>query len=228
MKELPEVLLINKPAGMTSFDIIRVLRKKHTAAGGQGRLKVGHAGTLDPLATGLMILGVGQGTKKLTGFVKLDKEYIAEVRIGESRTTGDLEGEILEEKVVVQILESDIISAVQSMVGTLRLPVSAYSAIKIDGKPMYKRARDAEKTGEVVTEVPIRDMVVHEAEVLQIEQGTERCVVTVRFFVASGVYIRSLGEELGKRLGYPAVLQSLCRTKVGEFTLKEASVLEAL
>lgn len=230
MLELPEILLIDKPSGMTSFDVIRVLRRAYKESGGEGRLKVGHAGTLDPLATGLMILGVGKGTKKLTELVKLDKEYITEVRIGESRTTGDLEGGIIEEKEASEISSEEIYAAVASLVGTHCLPVSAYSAIKKDGKAMYKRAREAEKKGEVVTEVPVRDMTVYEAEVLNIEntevEGKKRVVVTVRFFVASGVYIRSLGEELGKRLGYPAVLQALRRTKVGEFDIKDAHALQ--
>lgn len=230
MLELPEILLIDKPLEMTSFDIIRVLRRRHKEEGGEGRLKVGHAGTLDPLATGLMILGVGKGTKKLTELVKLDKEYIAEVRIGEQRTTGDLEGAIVAEKEVDQISEETIKNVVASMVGTLTLPVSAYSAIKKEGKPMYKRAREAEKKGEVITDVPVREMTVYEAEVLDsaniIVSGKARLVVTVRFAVASGVYVRSLGEELGKRLGYPATLQALRRTKVGDFSITEAVLLE--
>ncbi len=230
MLELPEILLIDKPLEMTSFDIIRALRRRHKEEGGEGRLKVGHAGTLDPLATGLMILGVGKGTKKLTELVKLDKEYTAEVRIGEQRTTGDLEGAIVAEKEVDQISEETIKNVVASMVGTLTLPVSAYSAIKKEGKPMYKRAREAEKKGEVITDVPVREMTVYEAEVLDsaniIVSGKARLVVTVRFAVASGVYVRSLGEELGKRLGYPATLQALRRTKVGDFSITEAVLLE--
>ncbi len=245
--EHPEILLIDKPSGMTSFDVVYKVRralnpkpKKDEVSSDSEpwvRLRVGHAGTLDPLATGLMIIGVGKGTKKLTELVKLDKEYIAEVRIGESRTTGDLEGDIVQEADVEPIPAEEITSAVASLVGTIRLSVSAYSAIKIDGKPMYKRAREAEKTGEIVTDVPMRDMVVHEAEVVNIkntiiydseEYEKRRVVVTVRFFVASGVYIRSLGEELGKRLGYPATLQNLRRTRVGEFDVKDAQSLKKL
>ena len=252
-----EILLIDKPKGITSFDVVYKVRRKlnpKPEVGNPARkdwvcLRVGHAGTLDPLATGLMIIGVGKGTKKLTELTKLDKEYIAEVRIGEKRTTGDLEGEIVEEKSVTtdDISLEEISSVIASLVGTHRLPVSAYSAIKKDGKPMYKRAREAEKKGGVITDVPMRDMTVYEAEVLKVEtiainrdsgeilnngfpiiddrekdEGVKRLVVTVRFSVASGVYVRSLGEELGKRLGYPATLQNLRRTKVGEFDVKDA------
>lgn len=187
---------------------------------------MGHAGTLDPLATGLMIIGVGAGTKKLTELVKLDKEYVAEVRIGESRTTGDLEGEVVESK-KVEGLESETVGvALTALVGILELPVSAYSAIKVDGVPMYKRARKAEKTGEVVTEIPLRQMRVDEAVLISYEIHKEWVVVTVRFIVGSGTYIRSLAEELGRRLGYPATLQNLRRTKVGEFDIKDAQTLD--
>jgi len=224
MSELPEILLIDKPIGITSFDVIRQLRKK------TGIKKFGHAGTLDPLASGLMILGVEKGTKKLTEFIKLDKEYIAEIRIGESRTTGDLEGEIIEKVETVVLDEESVKAAVEALVGNLVLPVSAYSAIKKDGKPMYKRAREAEKVGELVKDVPFREMVVHQAELLGVEminiKNEERVVVKVRFFVGSGTYIRSLAEELGRRLSYPATLQALRRTKIGNFNIEEALDLD--
>ena len=135
--ETPEhILLVDKPKGITSFDVIRRLRRE------LGIKKMGHAGTLDPLASGLMILGVGEGTKKLTEFIKLDKEYIAEIRVGEKRSTGDLEGVVLE-SVKVEALDTELVKEeLQGMGGVLTLPVSAYSAIKKDGVPMYKRARE--------------------------------------------------------------------------------------
>ena len=220
MSEVPELLLIDKPYGITSFDVIRRLRRTLNIK------KMGHAGTLDPLATGLMIIGVGPGAKKLAGLVKLDKEYVAEVRIGESRTTGDMEGEIVESKKVEGFKTERVAKALATMVGTLELPVSAYSAIKVDGVPMYKRARKAKKTGEVIADVPLRVMRVDEAILVSYKIHKEIAVVTVRFKVGSGTYIRSLSEELGRRLGYPATLQNLRRTKVGEFDIKDAQILE--
>ena len=227
---MPELLLIDKPKGITSFDVIRRVRKQI------GIKKIGHAGTLDPLATGLMILGVGPGTKKLTELIKLDKDYSAEILIGESRTTGDLEGDVIESVVTVEIDPAKILVAVSSLVGTISLPVSAYSAIKKDGVPMYKRARAAEKIGEVITDVPVRDMVVTKALVNNIEvvfadktmQTISRLIVTVSFSVGSGTYIRSLAEELGRRLGYPATLANLRRTRVGEFRIEDAKLIEDL
>ncbi len=217
--EVPELLLVDKPKGITSFDVIRQLRRT------LGVRKIGHAGTLDPLASGLMILGVGPGTKQLTKLIKLDKEYIAEVRIGESRTTGDLEGEIVETKKVEGLSSESVETILGEMVGTLALPVSAYSAIKIDGVPMYKLARNAQKTGDIVTEVPVREMRVDEARLLNFEISGDQAVATVSFAVSSGTYIRSLAEELGRRLGYPATLQNLRRTKVGEYNIKSARPL---
>ena len=217
---MDDIILVDKPAGITSFGVIRELRKK------LGVRKIGHAGTLDPLATGLMLLGVGTGTKKLTSLIKLDKEYLAEIRVGEKRSTGDLEGEIVAVKPVTYLSEVIAQETLKGMVGTLRLAVSAYSAIKKDGVPMYKRARQAEKIGEVVTDVPARDMEVYAAEMLGCRITNERAIVTVRFAVGSGTYIRSLAEEFGTRMGYPATLQLLRRTKVGEYDIADAKQIE--
>jgi tRNA pseudouridine55 synthase len=117
-------------------------------------------------------------------------------------------------------------ASLKAMLGELRLPVSAYSAIKIDGVPMYKRARKAEKKGEVIEDVPTRVMRVDDAELLEMEVGGGRAVAKIRFAVGSGTYIRSLAEELGRRLSYPATLKDLRRTKVGEFDIKDAKLLE--
>jgi len=229
---LPELLLLDKPKGITSFDVIRRLRRNYTTAhNGEKAPKLGHAGTLDPLATGLMIIGVGPGTKRLTDLTKLNKEYLAEIRIGERRTTGDMEGEVLEEKAVVEtlaVLESKIQSVLEDMIGELELPVSAYSAIKVDGVAMYKRARKAEKTGELVTEVPLRSMKVFAAELFTVKVSEGKPYATVRFFVGSGTYIRSLAEEVGRRIGYPATLQNLRRTQVGQFDIDDAQKIESV
>lgn len=229
---LPELLLIDKPKGITSFDVIRRLRRNYSHShGGEKAPKLGHAGTLDPLATGLMIIGVGPGTKRLTELTKLNKEYIAEIRLGEFRSTGDLEGEVLKEEIVVETLETlrkNISEILANMVGELELPVSAYSAIKVDGVAMYKRARNAEKAGEQVAQVPMRTMKVFEAELFTVKNGTEKPYATVRFSVGSGTYIRSLAEELGKRLGYSATLQNLRRIKIGQFDIDTAQEIESV
>jgi tRNA pseudouridine55 synthase len=219
MNTTEHLLLIDKPKGITSFDVIRRLRTQ------RGIRKMGHAGTLDPLASGLMIIGVGEGTKKLSGLIKLDKEYVADVLVGERRSTGDMEGEVLEEKPVSLLDNDDVCEVLESLRGTLYLPVSAYSAIKKDGVPMYVRARKAEKKGESITDVPMRTMQVHDIELLNNVRAEERVVLTIRFFVGSGTYIRSLAEEIGRRLGYPATIKDLRRTRIDTFCVEDAEKL---
>lgn len=221
MSVLPELLLIDKPKGISSFTVIRQLRRL------TGVRKMGHAGTLDPLASGLMLIGVEKGTKKLTGLVGLDKEYVASILLGEQRSTGDMEGEILAERPYAgDVSKEAVLEALGALEGEIELPVSAYSAIKKDGVPMYKRARKAAEKGEVVEDVPLRVMKVFETELLEIkEMKTEngpRLEMKVRFKVGSGTYIRSLAEEVGRLLGYPAVMSDLRRTKVGEYRIEDA------
>jgi tRNA pseudouridine55 synthase len=225
MVKLSPLLLIDKPKGISSFTVIRKLRKM-TGIG-----KMGHAGTLDPLATGLLLIGVEKGTKQLNDLVGLDKEYIAEVLLGERRSTGDMDGSVLE---VLEyrgdIKAAQVAEELQTLVGELELPVSAYSAIKKNGVPMYKRARKAAAKGEVMADVPKRLMKVCEAELNNITEmnteGGRRLLIEVRFKVGSGTYIRSLGEELGRRLRYPATLANLRRTKVGDYRIEDAKQLE--
>lgn len=223
--QLPDnILLIDKPAGMTSFDVIRQLRRQ------TGVRKFGHAGTLDPLATGLLVLGVGPGTKQLAHMVGLDKEYVAEILLGQSRRTSDMEGEIIECVSISaeQYTDGMIAEAIQSLVGTHDLPVSLYSAIKKDGVPLYKHARRAEQRSSqaATVEIPYRRMTVYQAESVSIaehkHEAFKHIKVQVRFSVTSGTYIRSLAEELGRLLDVPAVLYSLRRTRVGDFMVEDA------
>lgn len=215
------ILLVDKPKGITSFDVIRILRKK------LGIRKMGHAGTLDPLASGLMIIGINEGTKKMSEFLKLPKTYIADVLLGRKTDTGDLEGRVIEEKDVSSISEEKIREAVRGMVGKHSLPVPMYSAIKIGGRPLYKLARKKEKGSELTKEEknitpPVKEMEVISARLLSIDDT----VLKIEMEVSSGSYIRTLGEEIGKRLGYPATLAGLRRTKIGEFLIKDALVIE--
>jgi tRNA pseudouridine55 synthase len=216
MSELPEgILLIDKPLHLTSFDVIRNLRRKLNVK------KIGHAGTLDPLATGLMIVGVGAGTKQLRHYVELNKVYVAEICIGESSTTDDKEGEIIAEKTVDGLSEEAIAKALQSMQGKMILPVSVYSAMKKGGEAFYKKARRGEK----VTP-PNREMEILGTKLFNIRENKNRLYVTAEFFVGSGTYIRSLAVELGRRLGYPARLENLRRTQVGDFRIEDADKIE--
>jgi len=211
IKTLPELLLVDKPLGISSFDVIRIIQKHF------GKEKIGHAGTLDPLATGLMLLGVNRGTKKLTSLTQLGKTYITDILLGKKTTTGDLEGEIIEEKQYPDLKEKEVENIVYSLRDVVELPVSLFSALKKDGKPLYYYAREGIKI-----ETPIRPMSVLDVSMLDFYKQEPFEIVRVRFAVSKGTYIRSLGEELGRRLGVPATLASLRRVKIGDFRVEDS------
>lgn len=207
--------MVDKPKGITSFDVIRRLRKE------TGIRKMGHAGTLDPLATGLMIIGVNEGTKRMEEFLKLDKTYIAEILLGTRTDTGDLEGEVIEVREVYDVESDYVEETINNFNGVFDLPVPKYSAIKRGGRALYEYAREG-----IEVEVPIKPMKIYKSKFLGIEEMTEGFVVKVQFDVASGVYIRSLVEYLGELLDVPATLANLRRTKIGDFNIKSARKLE--
>lgn len=214
LNNLPEVLLVDKQKGITSFDVIRNLR------GHIGKVKMGHAGTLDPLATGLMLVGLQKGTKKLHELLGLPKTYIADILFGQKTDTGDLEGKIIEEKDVYDLKEEQVKDMLDEMVGNIDLKVPLYSAIKKDGKPLYWYARNGKPV-----EVPTKTMVVRKVAFLDLYKRDNKMVARVLFDVGSGTYIRSLAEELGRKLGVPATLAGLRRTKIGEYKIEDAIVV---
>lgn len=213
-KNIPEILLIDKPKGITSFDVIRKLRKK------LGIKKMGHAGTLDPLATGLLIIGIEKGTKKLNQFLKLPKVYEVEILLGKKTTTGDQEGEILEEKPVHDLPSDRIEKVLESIQGKITLPVPVYSAIKKKGKPLYKMARRGEKV-----EVPEKEMEVVWVRLKDHYKEDGGYILKLEMEVGSGTYVRSIAEEIGRKLGYPAMVWELRRTKIGEFRVGDAKAI---
>lgn len=208
---LQELILVDKPVGLSSFDVIRVLRKRY------GKVKMGHAGTLDPRASGLMLVGLGKGTKKLKDLIGLPKVYEAEVLLGKKTDSGDLEGEVTLEQGVPELSTDQIAKELEGMVGKLTLPAPIYSALKRGGESLYKKARRGEKV-----EPSIVEMEVLEASLI----GYNKPTVKVRFNVGSGTYIRSLAEELGERLGTVATLSGLRRISVGEYKVEDAISLD--
>ncbi len=208
-----EILLIDKPEGMTSFDVIRFLRKKY------GIRKMGHAGTLDPAATGLLIIGMGKGTKKLRNFLKMSKVYEARILLGKKTSTGDTEGKIIEERDVDNINEKQIKKAAASLKGKSLLRVPVYSAVKVSGMPLYKIAR---KYGYKNIKSPRKKMEVIWVRYHGACRQDKGYLVHLTIKVGSGTYIRSLAEELGRKLNVPAVLQHLRRLKIGAFDVKNA------
>ena len=208
------IILVDKPSGITSFDVIRRLRKEI------GVWKMGHAGTLDPLASGLMIIGVGEGTKTLTELVKLPKVYVAEILLGVRTNSGDTQGEVLERVAVAMPAREQIEKVLGEIVGegTLHLAVPIFSAIKRNGKKLYELAREG-KTAEDI-QPPVKEMKVTSTAFVSL--AADRPAFTVELAVSSGTYVRSLAEEIGRRLGMPATMSALRRTKVGDFRVEDA------
>ncbi len=208
---MDEIVLIDKPKGISSFDVIRTLRKK------TGIRKMGHAGTLDPNATGLLIVGIGDGTKKLKDLIGLPKKYEAEILLGVRTDSGDIVGNVVEKRVVRTFLFEDIKNEVKNMVGEHLLSAPIYSAIKKGGVPLYKYARKG-----LHVEIPLKKMIVLSVELFDVSDN----VIKVMFEVSSGSYIRTLAEELARRLGTVGTLKNLRRISIGEYKIENARTLE--
>lgn len=205
---------VHKPVGISSFGLLRKLW------GLFGTRKIGHAGTLDPLASGLLIVGVGKGTKKITKYLKLPKTYHVEIFLGKSTTTLDEEGEVTAEKQVYKadISERVIEDTLQSMVGENELQVPLYSAIKVQGKALYQYARKEQEP----EYIPTKKMIVTRVQLLDHYRTDNYYIVKARFEVSSGTYIRTLAEEFGRRLGYPAFARALYRVAIDEYLDQDA------
>ncbi len=205
------VILIDKPAGMTSFGVVARVRRKLKDEFGH-KVKVGHTGTLDPFATGLLILLSGKFTKKSNEFLKLDKVYETTIKLGYISNTGDTEGEI-EKKSNKKIGLKEIQEILKSFVGKVEQTPPKFSAIKINGQRAYKLARKGADF-----EVPSRKVTIYNIEILEYEYP----ILKLRCHVSSGTYIRTLAEDIGKKLGVGAYCESLRRLKIGEYDVKDA------
>ena len=210
----PGLLLVDKPAGWTSHDVVARARRI------LGTRKVGHAGTLDPMATGLLVLGVGRATRLLTYVTGHDKAYLATIRLGQATITDDAEGEVTASADACGISDADIASGIAVLTGEIMQRPSAVSAIKVDGKRSYARVRSGEDV-----ELPARPVTVSAFEVLQIRREGNVTDVDVNVEVSSGTYIRALARDLGDSLGVGGHLTALRRTRVGRFDVSQAVVL---
>lgn len=204
------LLLVDKPLGITSFDIIRRLRRQTDVR------KIGHAGTLDPLATGLMLMLFGTACKQAMTLTKLDKRYSAELTLGANSTTGDAEGDKLSVSDRVPT-KAEVIVALDQFRGEIIQTPSIYSAIKINGQEAYKHARAGRSV-----KMPSRQVTVYELELLSYDYPN----IKLEAKVSSGTYIRSLAEDLGAALETGAYLSGLVRTEVGEYKLSNAIQLD--
>ena len=206
------ILLLDKPVGPTSHDAVARVRRA------AGLRRVGHAGTLDPLADGLLVLGLGPAARFLEYLVGLDKTYETTVRLGQATTTYDSEGEVTAEH-PVSVSAAQLTAALDAFRGPIRQRVPSHSAVKRDGRPLYESAR----RGEMI-DLPQRDVVIHALDLLAFDPP----LVTLRVACSSGTYIRSLAHDLGAALGCGGHVAALRRTAVGVFSVDGAVPLDTL
>ena len=200
-------LLVDKPVGPTSHDVVDAARRALRTR------KVGHAGTLDPFASGLLILAVGKMTKEISRFVGLDKSYEATLRLGAASDTMDRTGKIQETGIREQVTEERLRAILERFRGAIDQVPPMYSAKKVGGKKLYELARE----GKEIERKPVR-VTVHELELVEYAWPTAK----IRTRVSSGTYIRALADDLGKALGCGAYLEELRRTTIGSFDVKDA------
>ena len=211
------LLLVDKPSGWTSHDVVARIRRVC------GTRRVGHAGTLDPMATGVLVLGVGRATKLLTFLVGCDKGYAATVRLGESTVTDDAEGAVVASADAGDVSRAAIDAAVAGLTGAIQQVPSSVSAIKIDGQRSYARVRSGEDV-----KLAARPVTVSRFAVLDVRPAGTCLDVDIEVEVSSGTYIRALARDLGSALGVGGHLTALRRTRVGRYAIADAVPLEGL
>ncbi|WP_030436026.1 tRNA pseudouridine(55) synthase TruB [Actinoplanes subtropicus] len=213
------LIVVDKPAGITSHDVVARIRRLAKTR------RVGHGGTLDPMATGVLIIGVNRATRLLTYVIGEGKSYTATIRLGQSTITDDAEGETTATADVTGITDDAIRAGLESQTGEIDQVPTAVSAIKINGERAYKRVRDGE-----TVELPPRRVTITKLDVREIRRVNEPAVIDVDIDVdcSSGTYIRAIARDLGKTLGVGGHLTVLRRTAVGRMTLAEAVTLEQL
>lgn len=207
------VLLVDKPARWTSFDVVKKIRSI------TGERKVGHAGTLDPMATGLLIVCTGRRTREVESFMGMDKEYEAELTLGGRTPSFDADTPVHDHRDTRGITPERIRDVVSEFVGTQEQTPPMWSALKVQGRRLYALAR----RGQSIERKP-RTVTVHSIDVTGIDLPRVRCTVAC----SKGTYVRALAEDIGLRLGCGAYLSSLRRTRIGPYHVKDALTMEAL
>lgn len=213
MGNLAGFLIVDKPQGLTSFDVVARLRQI------LGVKKIGHTGTLDPLATGILVVAVGKATRLLEYLVGWDKEYEAEVKLGMVSDTYDVEGQVEATDFKGEITLEQVEVVLRDFTGEIEQTPPSFSAVKVAGKKAYELARKGEKV-----DLKPRRVQVYELEILDFTFP----ILRLRIRVSKGTYIRSLAHDLGQKLGCGAVLQGLKRTAVGRFELGQAQTLDEI
>ncbi len=208
------ILILNKPSDWTSFDVIAKAR------GIIGTRKLGHSGTLDPMATGVLPIFIGRATKAVDMQIIKDKEYIAVFKLGLNTDTGDITGEIINQRPVYANKEK-VLAEIENFKGEIKQYPPMYSAVKVNGQPLYKLARQG-----VTVERKKRTAIIKEIEML--DHNEEKNTYTIRVLCGEGTYIRTLVEDIGENIGCGAVLTSLTRTKACGYSLEDTITLEDL
>lgn len=210
------LILVSKQAGWTSFDVVAKVRSLVRQQTGLKKPKVGHCGTLDPLATGLLLIVVGSYCKRAQEFSRQDKEYETEIHLGVTSTTGDEEGDKTYQKVVKNPDTADIVTVLEHFTGEIEQTPPVFSAIKVDGKRAYQLARSGKEVALQPRAVTIyKNMLVTYAY-------PKLCI---RSKVSSGTYIRTLAEDIGRQLGTGGYVTGLHRTRIGEYDVDDASTI---
>lgn len=215
MNDEDRIILIDKPAKITSFGVVARVRSRLSRELGH-KVKIGHAGTLDPFATGLLILLSGKYTHNFDEFQGLDKVYTATMRLGFTSTTGDPEGEIKKTSGITPSI-SEIQAVFQDFTGTITQRPPRYSAVKINGQRAYKLARKG-----VEFEVPTREVTIYELDIISYNYPELKFMARV----SSGTYIRTLAEDIAKALGTDAYLTELRRLQIGDYVVSDAFTLD--
>nr|WP_240037468.1 tRNA pseudouridine(55) synthase TruB [Glycomyces paridis] len=222
---VPGLIVVDKPQGITSHGVVSRMRRIC------GTRKVGHGGTLDPMATGVLIVAVGKATKLLTYVSGLDKSYAATIRLGQATVTDDAEGTVTDHadlEAVAALTESAVRDGLAAMVGEIDQVPSAVSAVKVDGKRAYKRVREGEAVELKARRITIAAIEVREIRKASDPEGFAVVDVDVEVSCSSGTYIRAIARDLGKALGVGGHLTALRRTRIGGFDLGAAATLETL
>lgn len=220
-----QILPFDKPLNMTSFQLVAKVRWLISQAMGGKKIKVGHAGTLDPLATGVLILCTGRATKRIETLQSGVKEYIATLRLGATTPSFDLEHEIDQTYPTEHIRREDVESALSSFVGEIMQVPPVFSACKVEGKRAYDLARKGQKAEEV--QLKAKPLRIDEIELLKADLGGETPSITIRVVCSKGTYIRALARDIGEALNSGAHLTALRRTRVGEYGEKDCFTLES-
>ena len=216
------LVIVDKPAGFTSHDVVAKMRRF------AGTRRVGHAGTLDPMATGVLVIGVEKATRLLGHLALTEKEYTATIRLGQTTVTDDAEGEITSSDGAAGTALDAVRTGIGELTGDIQQVPSKVSAIKIDGKRSYTRAREGEEFEIPARPVTVSSFVLHEGREAKAEDGTPVLDLDVTVVCSSGTYIRALARDLGAGLGTGGHLTALRRTRVGPYGLGGARTLEQL